>query len=169
MVSRVSCRPRGVPVSSQLPKPRVVPAVAPLVALWAVGTLVATLAAPVYLAASTSPALEALSEDPTAWTLSTLAGLLLVVGVVAGTWSRAGWRALRGVLLSGAIAGGFGVTAFGTYVYWFSSATLASGDGAPAIGERAPDFEITDPKGRVRSLDAYAGKTLLLVFYRGHW
>ena len=65
--------------------------------------------------------------------------------------------------------GAVGTASYGTYVYWFSSATLASGSGAPDVGERPPAFSITDPEGRVRSLDAYAGKTLLLVFYRGHW
>lgn len=136
---------------------------------WALGTFLAAAALPVYLTASTRPELEAISESPTAWTAAVLLGLLAVVGVVGGTWSRAAWRPLRPVLLSGAVAGMLGVSAYGTYVYWFSSATLASGAAAPDIGQRAPAFSITDPEGRVRSLDGYAGKTLLLVFYRGHW
>jgi hypothetical protein len=130
---------------------------------------VAAAALPLYLTASTRPELEALSEAPTPWTALVTLGLLVAVGVSAGTWPRAAWRPLRGVLLSGAIASGLGVGAYGTYVYWFSSATLAEGAAAPDVGERPPGFSITDPEGRVRSLDGYAGKTLLLVFYRGHW
>ena len=143
--------------------------VALVVGLWALGTFLAAIALPVYLSASTWPEFEAVSESPTAWTALVLLGLAAAVAVAARSWSRPGWRQLRGVLLSGAIAGLLGVSAYGSYVYWYSSATLASGEAAPAIGARAPAFEITDPEGRVRSLDAYAGKTLLLVFYRGHW
>ena len=140
-----------------------------VVAPWALGTFAAAAALPLYLTASTRPALETLSESPTPWTLTVLVGLLVAVATTVGTWSRTVWRPLRTVLLSGAVAGLLGTTAYGTYVYWFSSATLARGAGAPSIGERPPAFSITDPEGRVRSLDGYAGKTLLLVFYRGHW
>jgi len=39
----------------------------------------------------------------------------------------------------------------------------------PAIGVRSADFALADPKGHVVHLDDFAGKPLLLVFYRGHW
>jgi len=152
-------------VSSQLHPARVLLTVGP----WALGTFIAATALPVYLSASTRLDMEGISESPARWTVLVLLGLVAAVAVVGRTWSLAAWRPLRTVLLSGAVAGMLGTSAYGTYVYWFSSATLASGAGAPAIGARAPAFEITDPDGRVRSLDAYAGKTLLLVFYRGHW
>jgi hypothetical protein len=39
----------------------------------------------------------------------------------------------------------------------------------PAIGVRSVDFALADPKGHVVHLDDFAGRPLLLVFYRGHW
>ena len=156
---------RGESVSVPPSPPRAALVVGP----WAIGTFAAAASLPLYLTASTRPAFEAVSESPTLWSAVVGFGLLMTIAVAVGTWSRAAWRPLRTVLLSGAIAGAVGTASYGTYVYWFSSATLASGSGAPDVGERPPAFSITDPEGRVRSLDAYAGKTLLLVFYRGHW
>jgi peroxiredoxin len=38
------------------------------------------------------------------------------------------------------------------------------------IGERAPDFTLTDALGRPVSLADYRGKKpVVLVFYRGYW
>ena len=38
------------------------------------------------------------------------------------------------------------------------------------VGERAPDFALTDTAGRPISLAGYRGKKpVLLVFYRGYW
>ena len=39
----------------------------------------------------------------------------------------------------------------------------------PATGEPAADFALADQTGRVVRLRDFAGKPLLLVFYRGHW
>jgi hypothetical protein len=39
----------------------------------------------------------------------------------------------------------------------------------PTIGARSADFALADPTGRVVHLADFAGKPLLLVFYRGHW
>ena len=39
----------------------------------------------------------------------------------------------------------------------------------PTIGARSSDFALADPTGRVVHLADFAGKSLLLVFYRGHW
>jgi hypothetical protein len=39
----------------------------------------------------------------------------------------------------------------------------------PAVGSRAVDFALADQTGRMHRLADYAGKPLLLVFYRGHW
>jgi xanthine/uracil/vitamin C permease (AzgA family) len=39
----------------------------------------------------------------------------------------------------------------------------------PTIGARSADFALADPKGRVVHLADFAGKPLILVFYRGHW
>lgn len=40
----------------------------------------------------------------------------------------------------------------------------------PAIGERAPAFELPDSTGVTRRLDDLVAKGLcVVVFYRGHW
>jgi peroxiredoxin len=40
----------------------------------------------------------------------------------------------------------------------------------PAIGERAPEFELADSTGVMRRLDDLVSKGLcVVVFYRGHW
>ena len=36
------------------------------------------------------------------------------------------------------------------------------------IGDRAPGVALTDASGQARNYQE-AGKTLVLVFYRGHW
>jgi cytochrome oxidase Cu insertion factor (SCO1/SenC/PrrC family) len=38
------------------------------------------------------------------------------------------------------------------------------------VGERPPDFRLTDASGRTVTLSDYRGqKPVVLVFYRGHW
>lgn len=40
----------------------------------------------------------------------------------------------------------------------------------PARGEIAPEFELPDSTGRPQRLaDLMAGRTLVLLFYRGYW
>ena len=40
----------------------------------------------------------------------------------------------------------------------------------PAIGERAPDFVLSDDRDAPRRLaELVAERPLVLVFYRGHW
>jgi hypothetical protein len=39
----------------------------------------------------------------------------------------------------------------------------------PAIGSPSADFALADQTGRTVRLADFAGKPLLLVFYRGHW
>jgi hypothetical protein len=39
----------------------------------------------------------------------------------------------------------------------------------PPVGSVAHDFALADQAGQIRRLADYAGKPLLLVFYRGHW
>jgi peroxiredoxin len=40
----------------------------------------------------------------------------------------------------------------------------------PSVGERAPEFTLTDSTGVVRRLDdLIAGGMCVVVFYRGHW
>jgi peroxiredoxin len=40
----------------------------------------------------------------------------------------------------------------------------------PDVGFRAPDFELVDSTGAPRSLGSLvANRSLILVFFRGHW
>ena len=39
----------------------------------------------------------------------------------------------------------------------------------PKVGERAPQFSLPSANGSTVELKSYAGKKLVLVFYRGYW
>ena len=39
----------------------------------------------------------------------------------------------------------------------------------PKAGDRAPQFSLQSSEGRTVALKDYAGKKLVLVFYRGYW
>ena len=50
----------------------------------------------------------------------------------------------------------------------FVIALVALGS-TPKVGERVPEFSLSSSDGRTVSLKDYAGKKLVLVFYRGYW
>ena len=55
---------------------------------------------------------------------------------------------------------------------WFNfvGARIPSGPTALRVGERAPDFTLSDSAGRAVTLSALRGvKPVVLVFYRGYW
>ena len=39
----------------------------------------------------------------------------------------------------------------------------------PKVGERVPQFSLPASDGRTVALKDYAGKKLVVVFYRGYW
>lgn len=39
----------------------------------------------------------------------------------------------------------------------------------PRVGDRVPQFSLPASDGRTVTLKDYAGKKLVLVFYRGYW
>lgn len=47
--------------------------------------------------------------------------------------------------------------------------TLAALGATPKVGDRAPQFSLASSDGRTVALKDYAGKKLVLVFYRGYW
>ncbi len=54
------------------------------------------------------------------------------------------------------------------YVHGYSS-MLPSTEGVIQVGQQAPDFSLPGPDGQDLGLQAYLGKPLVLVFYRGYW
>jgi len=72
-----------------------------------------------------------------------------------------------------------GVLALGLFVFAFfiASRWLPASQGAPKIGQKAPDFTLADTNGRLVSLselltsqaNGTAPKGVLLIFYRGYW
>lgn len=69
-----------------------------------------------------------------------------------------------------------GLTLFG----FFGARALPGSAGAPAVGQKVPDFTLADTSGRPISLDSLfapapgdspsaAPKAILLIFYRGYW
>jgi hypothetical protein len=57
---------------------------------------------------------------------------------------------------------------FGWYLYFFSAA-LPAPSAALELGAELPRFELVNAAGAPIELAPVAGKTLILVFYRGHW
>ncbi len=51
-------------------------------------------------------------------------------------------------------------------VWLLALAALAS---TPKVGDRAPEFSLPSADGKTVALKDYAGKKLVLVFYRGYW
>ncbi|HWN08594.1 MAG TPA: hypothetical protein VNO50_04865 [Pyrinomonadaceae bacterium] len=82
--------------------------------------------------------------------------------------------------IAGAILTFAGVAIFGFFVFavFIMARQLPASPGAPQIGQKAPDFTLTDTNGQPVSLSGLLatsdgqGKTprgVLLVFYRGYW
>jgi hypothetical protein len=76
------------------------------------------------------------------------------------------------------------VTAFGALVialfvfgFFVFAKWMPESKGAPQVGQKAPDFTLTDTSGKSVSLgellstpiNGNAPKGVLLVFYRGYW
>jgi hypothetical protein len=87
------------------------------------------------------------------------AGLLLSTAAVA----RARRRLFAAVLL--VVNAGL-AAAFAGLIYVSFVVPAAPG---PAVGTPAADFALADQTGKTTRLADFAGRPLLLVFYRGHW
>jgi hypothetical protein len=112
------------------------------------------------------------------WLSLLFAGLALIF-LVTGLWRALGRPQLyRGktlsVLLSVIAFFAVGLTTFA----FVSSRKLPSSTTAPQVGQRVPDFTLSDTSGTRVSLDQLlapaasgspAPKAVLLVFYRGYW
>ncbi len=116
-------------------------------------------------------------EQSLPW-LSLLFSLAALIFLVIGLW-RAFSRtpAYRGKALS-ILLSGVALLAVGVTVFAFVSARkLPSSTAAPQVGQKVPDFTLSDTSGKPVSLDqasrrhsgSTAPKGVLLVFYRGYW
>jgi len=85
----------------------------------------------------------------------------------------------RGPKILAAIVTTLGVIVIGFFLFAFfiGGRSLPASTGAPQVGQRAPDFTLTDTAGKAVSLNELlstpvngtAPKGVLLVFYRGYW
>lgn len=107
--------------------------------------------------------------------LFAVAAALLVVGV------RRAFAPERRMVskVGGIVAATLGVAILGLFVFttFIMARRIPAAQGAPQVGQKAPDFSLSDTDGRPVSLsellstpiDGKAPKGVLLVFYRGHW
>ena len=92
--------------------------------------------------------------------------------VIAVALLVTGWRrAPRKILPS--IVAALGIIVIGAFTFLVTAGTknLPLSDRAPAVGEKAPAFALSDTANRTVSLgDVLNGSNgVLLVFYRGYW
>jgi cytochrome oxidase Cu insertion factor (SCO1/SenC/PrrC family) len=85
----------------------------------------------------------------------------LTLSLVAVGRARRRLAAIALLLANVSVAG-----LFASLIYVSFAVHVANG---PAIGSPAADFALADQTGRTAHLADFAGKPLLLVFYRGHW
>ncbi|MGB7924442.1 MAG: hypothetical protein WCF57_14470 [Pyrinomonadaceae bacterium] len=107
--------------------------------------------------------------------LFAMAAALLLVGV------RRAFAPERhlGSKLSGLVAATLSVAIFGLFIFstFIMARWMPPASGAPQVGQKAPDFSLSDTEGRTVSLsdllqtpiNGKAPKGVLLVFYRGYW
>jgi len=103
------------------------------------------------------------------------AGVLLIIGVRKAF--AVGRR--RRSKIAGSIAATFTLLFFGLFIFSFYVAArwLPASHGAPRVGQKAPDFTLTDTNGKsvalsqllTQPVDGKSPKGVLLIFYRGYW
>ena len=107
--------------------------------------------------------------------LFAVAAALLLVGV------RRAFSPERrvGSKVAGLVAATLSLTIFGFFVFstFIMARWMPAAHGAPQVGQKAPEFTLSDTDGKPVSLselistpiDGKAPKGVLLVFYRGYW
>lgn len=114
------------------------------------------------------------------WSVSTdtrllSVGLFVIAAIFVVVGLRRAFAAERGKIskITAAILTLLSVAVFGLFVFlaFFMSTSLPKSAGAPQIGQKAPDFSLTDTTGKQVSLGENLSKQkgVLLVFYRGYW
>ncbi|HEX6648553.1 MAG TPA: hypothetical protein VF075_03410 [Pyrinomonadaceae bacterium] len=109
--------------------------------------------------------------------LFVIAGLLLLLGIRRGFASDRPHPTRSKIVTS--IVGLLGLVVFALFVFviFVAARWLPASTGAPHVGQRAPDFTLSDTNGKQISLNELlsspingsAPKGVLLVFYRGYW
>jgi hypothetical protein len=96
-------------------------------------------------------------------------GIFLVLGLFRA-FGKA--RVYRGKIF-GPILASLGILMFGffSYVFFYQLRQVPPSTGAPRVGQKAPEFTLSDQDGKDVSLIDLIGKSkaVALIFYRGFW
>ena len=106
--------------------------------------------------------------------LFVVAGALLFMGVRR---AFAGQRRLSKIVAAIVTTLSVALIAFFLFGFFVAARWLPASKGAPQVGQKAPDFTLTDSSGKAVSLDELLStpvngtptKGVLLIFYRGYW
>jgi hypothetical protein len=101
--------------------------------------------------------------------LFAVGGILLVLGLFR-SFGRP--QVYRGKIFGPILAVlGILMFAFFSYVFFYVLRQVPSSTGAPRIGQKAPEFTLSDQDGKDVSLRDLVGrsKAVALIFYRGFW
>lgn len=106
-----------------------------------------------------------------------LAAVFLVMGVRRGFAADRPHPTRSKVVTSIVATLSVAILGFFVFAVFVAARWLPASKGAPQVGQRAPDFTLTDTTGKQVSLtelstspiDGKAPKGVLLVFYRGYW
>jgi hypothetical protein len=112
------------------------------------------------------------------WLMFAVAGGLLWAGVRRAFASSGVYRGKIAGLILAVLS--FAAAVFFGYATLYASRQLPAAAGAPKVGEKAPEFTLTDTSGNMVAMSTLlsepmpgtAGQKprgLLLVFYRGYW
>jgi drug/metabolite transporter (DMT)-like permease len=101
--------------------------------------------------------------------LFAIGGILLVLGLFRAFGKP---KVYRGKIL-GPILAVLGICMFGffSYVFFYVLRQVPASTGAPRVGEKAPEFTLSDQDGKDVSLHDLTSKSkaVALIFYRGFW
>jgi hypothetical protein len=101
--------------------------------------------------------------------LFAVGGILLVHGLFRAFGKP---QAYRGKIF-GPILATLGISMFVlfSYIFFYELRHVPPSTGAPRVGQKAPDFTLSDQDGKEVSLSDLVGqsKAVALIFYRGFW
>jgi hypothetical protein len=101
--------------------------------------------------------------------LFAVGGILLVLGLFRAFGKPRGYRGkIFGPIL---VTLGILMFTFFSYVFFYQLRQVPSSTGAPRVGQKAPDFTLSDQDGKdVPLLDLVTkSKAVAVIFYRGFW